>query len=189
VQRERSPSPLSKARGVVEDNFTRSTVGIGASLLGAVAGGWAARQAGEKLAQRRRENQSPRSRHRRRSDADKDDEKIRLASTLIGAAIGGLGANALTNRFEDSRDRTRERQDAWEDRWGSQERLPHYDTGRREDMDHRNGRGLPRRESSEFDDYDDDYDSKRRSRRDDRYDDDRRYDDRYDDRRCDDRRY
>lgn len=190
IERQRSEDPLSKARGVVEDNFTRSTAGIGASLLGAVAGGWAARQAGEQLARRRRANQSPDSaRRRRRSDADKDDDKIRLASTLIGAAIGGLGANALANRFEDSRERTREHQDAWEDRWGPEERLPHYDSGRREDMDHRNGRGLPRRGSSEFDDYDDEYDSKRRYRKDDRYEDDRRYDDRYDDRRYDDRRY
>lgn len=199
--RDRSESPLSKAKATMDDNFTRSTAGIGASLLGAVAGGWAARQAGETLSRRRRDKQEHEDFHsgrrRRRSDADGDaqDDKIRLASTILGAAIGGLGANALANRFEDSKVKTRAHQDAWEDKWGSDSGLPHYDSGRREDLDHRNGRGLPpvspRRAADDYDD-DDEYDvedryGKRRGyggekpRFDDRYDD--RRDDRYDDRR------
>lgn len=157
--RDRSESPMSKARNAMQDNFTNSTAGIGASLIGAIAGGYAGRTVSDRVSDKKRQGGG----RRRRSDADKDD-KIRIASTLLGAAIGGLGANALTNRFEDSRERTRDKQSAWEDRYGPEEDLPHYDSGRRGDMDHRNGRGALRgREDDEYDDYDYVYD-----RRDDR---------------------
>lgn len=143
--RSRGESPLSRARSAMQDNFTNSTTGIGASLIGAIAGGYAARQVSDRVNDHRR-TKDPRGGHRRRSDADKD-ERMRIASTLLGAAIGGLGANVLTNRFEDSRERERARQDAWEGRYGREEDLPHYDTGRPNDLDHRSGRGLRRRDS------------------------------------------
>jgi len=148
--RRRDDSPLNRARSAMEDNFTNSKTGIGASLIGAIAGGFAARQVSERVSDKRRSSGG----HRRRSDADKD-ERIRLASTILGAAIGGLGANALANRFEDSREKGRADQHAWEGRYGPEEDLPHYDTGRASDLDHRNGRGLRRNDS--YDD-DDDYD-------------------------------
>uniref|UniRef100_A0A8H7K3V8 Uncharacterized protein n=1 Tax=Bionectria ochroleuca TaxID=29856 RepID=A0A8H7K3V8_BIOOC len=84
-RRDRSESPMTRAKSAIDDSFTRSTTGIGASILGAVAGGLAARQAGEVLARRSREKEGG---HRRRSDAEKDD-RIRLASTIIGAAMAG----------------------------------------------------------------------------------------------------
>jgi uncharacterized protein YcfJ len=169
--RPRDQSPLSRARSTVQDNFSNSTAGIGAGLIGAIAGGFAARQVSDRVSDRRRASGPP-GRRRRQSDADKD-ERIRLASTILGAAIGGLGANALTNRFEDSRAEGRAQQQAWESRYGPEEDLPHYDTGRIEDRDHRNGRGIKGRDDyySDDDDYDYVYDDRDRDRR---YDDERR---------------
>lgn len=156
--RDRSESPMSKARNAMQDNFTNSTAGIGASLIGAIAGGYAGRVASGHVSDKKKGGG-----RRRRSDADKD-ERIRLGATILGAALGGLGANALTNRFEDSKERTRGKQAAWEDRFGPDDDLPHYDSGRRSELDHRNGRGALRgREDDEDDDYDYVYD-----RRDDR---------------------
>ncbi|KAI6781997.1 uncharacterized protein J7T54_003416 [Emericellopsis cladophorae] len=149
--RSRGESPMERAKSVMEDNFTNSTAGISASLIGAIAGGYAARQVSEHVSDNRRTKGAGR---RRRSDTDKE-ERVRLASTLIGAAIGGLGANALTNRFEDSKDRDRLKQQAWERTYGREDGLPHYDSGRHADLDHRNGRGVLRGRS---DDEDDDYD-------------------------------
>ncbi|KAL6866318.1 hypothetical protein ACO1O0_002426 [Amphichorda felina] len=172
--RDRSESPLSRARSAMQDNFTNSTAGIGASLIGAIAGGYAARQVSERVSENRRAKDHHGG-HRRRSDADKD-ERMRLASTLVGAAIGGLGANVLTNRFEDSRERDRAQQQAWEGRYGRESDLPHYDTGRPSDLDHRSGRGWRGRDSDD-DDYDMVYDrrsdnDRRRSHRRDSEDDD-----------------
>lgn len=169
----RSPSPRSRARSVVDNNFTNSTAGLGAGLLGAVVGGLVAREASEATTRRR---------HKERGYDPRESEsesRTRIVSTILGAVAGGLGANALTNRVEDSRARDRERQQAWERRYGREEDLPHYDTGRPADLDHRNGRGLPAPlpppPSSTYNDDDDDYDFV--------------YDDpRYDDRRSSSRR-
>ncbi|KAI9155317.1 hypothetical protein HJFPF1_07899 [Paramyrothecium foliicola] len=161
-RRGRSPSPISKARNAVQDNFTNSTAGIGAALLGAAVGGLVARQASDAVS-RRRSQKDPRRRRSRDYDDD-DGNTTRVVSTILGVVAGGLGANALTNRFEDSRDRDRAHQHAWERRHGREEDLPHYDTGKPDDLDHRNGRGL-RRDDDDDDDYDYVYD-------------DRRYDDR-----------
>lgn len=160
LHRDRSTSPVSKARNVVQDNFTNSTAGIGVGLIGAVVGGLVARQASDAVSRRRSQKD-----HRRRSrDYDEDDNNTtRVVSTILGAVAGGLGANALANRFEDSRDRDRAHQHAWERRHGREEDLPHYDTGKRGDLNHRNGRDLADRDDD--DDYDYVYD-------------DRRYDDR-----------
>ncbi|KFA73684.1 hypothetical protein S40288_06316 [Stachybotrys chartarum IBT 40288] len=152
-RRDRSPSPLGKARSVVQDNFTNSTAGIGASLLGAVVGGFAAREASSAAMKYRRKDRRPS--HGRYDD--EDDGTARIVSTILGAVAGGLGANALANKVEDSRDKDRAHQHAWEQRHGREKDLPHYDTGRRADMDHRNGKGLP----EDDDDYDYVYDDPR----------------------------
>ena len=62
-----------------------------------------------------------------------------------------------------SRDKGRHRQLAWESRYGPEEDLPHYDSGRSRDLDHRNGRGRLYRDDD--DDYDYVYDDDRRSSR------------------------
>lgn len=156
-RRDRSSSPMSKARNVVENNFSNSTTGIGAGLLGAVVGGFAARQASDAASRHRRKS------HSGRPGSGGDDDRTRAISTILGAVAGGLGANAIANRVEGARERGREKQHAWEARHGREEDLPHYDTGRPGDMDHRNGRGL----KYDSDENDDDY-----------VYDDRRYDDR-----------
>lgn len=153
-RRDRSPSPLGKARKVVENNFSNSTTGIGAGLLGAVVGGFAARQASDAASRHRRKSHSGRPR-----SGGGDDDRTRVISTLLGAVAGGLGANAIANRVEGNRERGKDRQHAWEARHGREEDLPHYDSGRPGDMDHRNGRGL--KYDSDEDDYDYVYDDRR----------------------------
>lgn len=172
----RDESPMSRARSAVQDNFTNSTYGIGAGLLGAIAGGYAARQVSDRVSDRRRAagGGGGGSGRRRRSEADTDD-RIRLASTILGAAIGGLGANALTNRFEDSRAEGRAQQQAWEDKYGSDGEGDGYDDRRRDrDADYRStSRGIKGRDDYySDDDYDYVYDE--RDGRDRRYDDERR---------------
>lgn len=158
---------LGRARGVVQDTFSNTPAGIGAGLLGAVVGGLVANKASE-AAFKHRHKTGGGGRARRHSD----EAAPRMVSTILGAVAGGLGANAIANRVEDSRDRGRNRQLAWEGRHGREEDLPHYDSGRPGDLDHRNGRG---RLCDDDDDYvyDDDRRSSRsrRSRR--RGDDDR----------------
>lgn len=155
---DRDASPMSKARHAVENNFSNSTTGIGAGLLGAVVGGFAARQASDAASRHRRKSHSGRP-----GSGGGEDDRTRAISTILGAVVGGLGANAVANRVEGNRERGREKQHVWESRHGREEDLPHYDTGRSGDTDHRNGRGL--KYDSEDDDYDYVYD-------------DRRYDDR-----------
>jgi uncharacterized protein YcfJ len=158
-RRGRSPSPVSKARNAVQDSFTNTTAGIGAGLIGAVVGGLVARQASDVVSRRR----SQKDRRRRSSGHGDDDNTTRVVSTIVGALAGGLGANALANRFEDSRDRDRAHQQAWERRHGREEDLPHYDTGRSADLNHRNGRG--RIDPDSDDEYDFVYDDRRRDDR------------------------
>ncbi|KND92760.1 hypothetical protein TOPH_02599 [Tolypocladium ophioglossoides CBS 100239] len=166
---------LGRARSVVRDNFSNTPAGIGVGLLGAVVGGIVANKASE-AAFKHRHKAGAGGRARRHSD----EAAPRMVSTILGAVAGGLGANAIANKVEDSRDRGRNRQLAWEGRHGREEDLPHYDSGRPGDLDHRNGRG---RLYDDDDDDDDDYDHVRdddrrssRSRRSRRHRDD---DDRY----------
>ncbi|KAF4120972.1 hypothetical protein GMORB2_2458 [Geosmithia morbida] len=119
---------MRQARKMVKNNFSNSTVGIGASLVGALAGGYVAREASERFAENRRRSGDSRgskgsqgSRNRQNSETDKEEERIRLATTILGAAIGGLGANALTRRYENSRDVADIRQRAWDDSYGRDE--------------------------------------------------------------------
>ncbi|KAJ6440835.1 AAA family ATPase [Purpureocillium lavendulum] len=152
----RGPDPVSRARGIVHDNFSHSAAGIGAGILGAVVGGIVANKASEAAFKHRHKAGGRARRH-------SDEAAPRMVSTILGAVAGGLGANAIANRVEDSRDKGRHRQIAWEGRYGPEEDLPHYDSGRPGDLDHRNGRGRLYR--GEDDDYDYVYDDDRRSSR------------------------
>jgi uncharacterized protein YcfJ len=156
--RDRSPSPITKARNAMQDNFTNSTAGIGAGLLGAVVGGLVAREASEAAMKYRNNKKGRRNSYSREEE---NDNTARMVSTLIGAVAGGLGANALANRVEDSKERDKVRQEAWEKRHGREEDLPHYDTGSRVDFDHRNRHRLP----EDDDEYDFVYDARDDNRR------------------------
>lgn len=162
---------VRKARNVMQTNFSNSTAGIGAGLVGALAGGYAAREVSERFVENRRRaaeeashgsssrpgsssksgSRNSGSRPKRSSsETERDEERIRLATTIIGAAIGGLGANALTKRYESSRDVNEVRRRAWDDSYGRDERPPSY---------HSERRGSSRRAIEDYDDdyYSDDY--------------------------------
>lgn len=52
-------------------------------------------------------------------------------STIVGAAVGGLGANALEKRIEKSRSKTKDEQGRWEKKWGREAK----DSGDRRERD------------------------------------------------------
>lgn len=97
--------PISKAHNVIKATFSNSASGLGVGVLGAIVGGIVAREASESSAQ----GNGHRHRHRRRSY--QDQERTRILSTLLGAAVGGLGANAIEKRIEKSRGKTGDHQE------------------------------------------------------------------------------
>jgi len=154
--RNRSPSPIARARNVVDENFSHSASGIGAGLLGAVVGGLVAREATEAATRRK---------HKTRGYDDDNEDRTRLVSTILGAVAGGLGANALANRVEDSRERDRRRQQEWERErsYVREEEMPRYE--RRRSGDRERDRDDGRRDRERYDrsralaqNDDDDYD-------------------------------
>lgn len=103
---DRDRSPVGKVKNFAETTFTDSNTGIGVGVLGALVGGLAAHEASEAT-----------SRHGggRQTDAQRRNQ---LLSTVVGAAVGALGANAVEKRLEVGRDKTLVKQDKWEDKWG-----------------------------------------------------------------------
>ncbi|ROW06581.1 hypothetical protein VMCG_04456 [Cytospora schulzeri] len=126
--------PLDKARDLVDNTFTNSNTGLGVGVLGAIVGGLIAREASEATTHR------PRRRGRHGSD------KGPLVSTIVGAAVGGLAANALEKRFEVARVKTAEKEDSWERKWGRDSRG--RKTGRDDDDFEDTGKRETRRRSS-----------------------------------------
>ncbi|KAK4118727.1 hypothetical protein N657DRAFT_330091 [Parathielavia appendiculata] len=120
--RSKSRSPLDKARSLLSSNLTTSTSGLGVGVLGAIVGGLAASEAAH--------HHSHAHDHKRRGGYGDDYERakhLHLISTVVGAAVGGLGANAIEKKIEargrdksslgreggvggDDRERERERQ-------------------------------------------------------------------------------
>ncbi|OLN91996.1 hypothetical protein CCHL11_01657 [Colletotrichum chlorophyti] len=162
----RSRSPISKARHAVDNTFSQSSSGIGVGLLGAVVGGLAAREVSDATVRSRNRKEMENGTYHPRSTRESD--KARVISTVVGALVGGLGANALERRFESARAKDREQQEAWERKWGRERDLPHYDMGKDHELDH--GRGRPRdRRRDDWDDrfrgrdYEDRYSGRLRS--------------------------
>ncbi|KAM4066954.1 hypothetical protein HRG_000964 [Hirsutella rhossiliensis] len=135
----RTPDPLERARGIVQDSFSQTSTGIGAGLLGAVVGGIVANRASEAALKQRRGTSS----HDRRNG----DEATPRLLTVLGAVAGGLGANAVARKVECDRERHRQRM--WEGRYGSDDDLGRYESSRRTDVD-RQGRLL---HDADADDY------------------------------------
>ncbi|KAK6200797.1 hypothetical protein LQW54_009530 [Pestalotiopsis sp. IQ-011] len=98
----RPHTPIGKAKRAIEDTFTDSTTGLGVGVLGALVGGLAVHEATDHGA-------------KRPSDAQK---RKQLLGTMIGAAVGALGANAVEKRLENGRQKTEEKQERWEQKWG-----------------------------------------------------------------------
>ncbi|KAF5667549.1 hypothetical protein FHETE_5607 [Fusarium heterosporum] len=142
--RKRSPSPITRARNAVDENFSHSASGIGAGLLGAVVGGLVAREATEAATRRK---------HKTRGYEDENEERTRLVSTILGAVAGGLGANALANRVEDSRERDRQRQVDWERErsYVREQEMPRYERQRSGDRDRDRDRDDDRRSRERYD--------------------------------------
>lgn len=156
--RHRPRTPLGKARHAVDHTFSNSSSGIGVGLLGAVVGGLAAREVSDAVLRNRTHKEIEKGTYHPRSPHD--TEKARVISTVVGALVGGLGANALERRFESARERDRVQQAAWERRWGRDRDLPHHDTSREHDRDHGRGRPRARRHDDWDDDYNRDYDGR-----------------------------
>ncbi|KAH8906754.1 hypothetical protein BR93DRAFT_968325 [Coniochaeta sp. PMI_546] len=119
---DRLRSPLGKAKHIMQHTFSDSTSGLGVGVMGAIIGGLAAREATEAAT---RKAKGGHSHSRRASDAS---QGAALLSTIVGAAVGGLGANALEKRIEKSRSKTKEEQGKWEKKFGKDGK----DDGRRE---------------------------------------------------------
>ncbi|KAJ4153276.1 hypothetical protein LMH87_009771 [Akanthomyces muscarius] len=132
-RRRGSPSPMRRARHAVEENFSNSSTGIGAGILGAVVGGFAANKAADAAYNRNGKG----GRGRRHSD---ENAVPKAVSTLLGAVAGGLGANAFAHHVEGEREKRRERE--------------HPHRGRDDDSDYGSRRSGSRR-GDDYDDYDD----------------------------------
>ncbi|KAM7208508.1 hypothetical protein V8F20_001189 [Naviculisporaceae sp. PSN 640] len=96
-RKKRSRTPLSKARHALSSTFSDSTTGLGAGVIGAIVGGLAAREASENLLAKG-------DGHHRHGDHHSSGKEA-LLSTIAGAAVGALGANAIEKRIEASRNK------------------------------------------------------------------------------------
>ncbi|KAL7624478.1 hypothetical protein AAE478_006043 [Parahypoxylon ruwenzoriense] len=101
----RTRTPVEKARDFVDNNFSNSATGLGVGVLGALVGGLAAREAVEAS-----------SRHGGHL-SDAKHKRNQLIGTVVGAAVGALGANAVEKRIEINREKDRLRQEKWERKW------------------------------------------------------------------------
>ncbi|RDW75149.1 hypothetical protein BP6252_06291 [Coleophoma cylindrospora] len=133
--------------------FTDSNIGLGASVLGAVVGGWATSKAQiaggvDKVESSKRRNQS------------------NTLMTVLGAAAAGLAANALVDRWEENKKKNKTEDDTWNEKHGKSEngKERQKNPGRGIDID----RDRDRRK--EIADYRREFDRRgHRSRRDDGY--------------------
>lgn len=84
----------------VKDVFTSSKEGLAGGAVGALVGGWAAQKA--------------------QSAYGKEKNGAGNAVlTLLGAAVGGLAVNAVIDKWEDGKRDTKDKQEKWEDKFGS----------------------------------------------------------------------
>ncbi|KAI0010617.1 hypothetical protein F4779DRAFT_576960 [Xylariaceae sp. FL0662B] len=97
----RARSPAEKARHFIDHTFSDSPTGLGVGVLGALVGGFAAREAAEAAGKYK-----GRGRARHHSDAD-HHRRNQLIGTVFGAAVGALGANAVEKRIELNREKER----------------------------------------------------------------------------------
>lgn len=118
-------------------------------MIGAIVGGLAAREAS-------RASGSRQGHHGRKEE----DKKVML-STLVGATVGGLGANAVERRIESGREKTRVEQERWEKKWGKEKGSDARAIGRDERGKSRSPRSSDEGESDHV------YERRRRRRSDD----------------------
>ncbi|KAI0394588.1 hypothetical protein F5Y17DRAFT_427290 [Xylariaceae sp. FL0594] len=117
--RIRSKSHIDKARKAVGSHFTDSPTGIGVGVLGAVLGGLAAREVADShfKGSGRDDDDDHHHHHHHHHHHEKERKRNQLISTLVGAAVGALGANAIEKRIENHRVRDEAKQEKWERKW------------------------------------------------------------------------
>ncbi|KAI0884833.1 uncharacterized protein GGS22DRAFT_189044 [Annulohypoxylon maeteangense] len=98
----RARSPIEKARGFVDNTFSDTTAGLSIGVLGALVGGLAAREAVDATTKRNSHHD------------DTDHKRNQLIGTVVGAAVGALGANAVEKRLEVHREKEKIKQEKWE---------------------------------------------------------------------------
>ncbi|KAI1366359.1 hypothetical protein F5Y08DRAFT_136535 [Xylaria arbuscula] len=112
-------SPVDKAKRLLEDTFTDSTTGLGVGVLGALVGGLAAREAVDLTSNREKAHKGG-----AHSVDDAEHKRNQLIGTVVGAAVGALGANAVEKRIEVRRARDEIEQKRWERKWRRPEGAP-----------------------------------------------------------------
>jgi hypothetical protein len=130
-----TPDPIHRTRGILENNFSHTRAGIGAGIVGAVVGGLVAKQASQAALRHRHKQSNNNGRPRRHSS----EALPRIASTVLGAVAGALGANALTHKLEDARERNKNML-AWENRHDGQDDDSYYNGWGHQDQNYRRGR-------------------------------------------------
>ncbi|KAI1201589.1 hypothetical protein F5X97DRAFT_25593 [Nemania serpens] len=108
----RTWAPIGKAKKLVGNTFTDSAVGLGVGVLGALVGGLAAREAVDMTSNRQHQRSGD---HRRRDDAE--HRRNQLIGTVVGAAVGALGANAVEKRIEARRAGDEAEENRWDRKW------------------------------------------------------------------------
>lgn len=104
--KEKDHHKLDKAKHALTSSFSHTSSGLGVGVLGAIVGGLAAREASEHVG----------GEHHHKGK--KTNTHQQLISTIVGAAVGGLGANAIEKRLEVSRRKTGLLQEEWERKFG-----------------------------------------------------------------------
>lgn len=99
--RDGSRSPLEKSKHALDKAFSTSTAGLATGVIGAIVGGFAVREAAE-AATRAKDKRDGRHRTKKHDAAN---DRTALISTLVGAAVGGLSANAIGKRIEHHREK------------------------------------------------------------------------------------
>ncbi|KAI1451408.1 hypothetical protein F4805DRAFT_103356 [Annulohypoxylon moriforme] len=98
----RARTPIEKTRNFVDNTFSDTTAGLSIGVLGALVGGLAAREAVDATGKRNSHHD------------DTDHKRNQLIGTVVGAAVGALGANAVEKRLEVHREKEKIKQEKWE---------------------------------------------------------------------------
>ncbi|KAI2467664.1 hypothetical protein F4781DRAFT_401246 [Annulohypoxylon bovei var. microspora] len=98
----RARTPIEKTRNFVDNTFSDTTAGLSIGVLGALVGGLAAREAVDATTKRNSHHD------------DTDHKRNQLIGTVVGAAVGALGANAVEKRLEVHREKEKIKQERWE---------------------------------------------------------------------------
>ncbi|KAI1213593.1 uncharacterized protein F4807DRAFT_193234 [Annulohypoxylon truncatum] len=99
---DRARTPIEKTRNFVDNTFSDTTAGLSVGVLGALVGGLAAREAVDATSKRNGHQE------------DTDHKRNQLIGTVVGAAVGALGANAVEKRLEVHREKEKIKQEKWE---------------------------------------------------------------------------